>query len=129
MGFGVTSSAPCLAGVFGVCSFLFVTIWVAPENRARGWLDSRLYCFNAGFSGVPNGPYAHVFNRRSDFVHKPTIKRRLASPNTPDPTRLAAGFRMWPATPARTAGICRLLMANRRRPSAVPVRLRPYMPD
>src|ERR1017187_1697488 len=35
MGFGVTSSAPCLAGVFGVCSFLFVTIWVAPENRAR----------------------------------------------------------------------------------------------
>src|ERR1022692_2408619 len=35
MGFGVTSSAPCLAAVFGVCSFLFVTIWVAPENRAR----------------------------------------------------------------------------------------------
>src|ERR1017187_3498531 len=35
MGFGVTSSAPCLAGVFGVYSFLFVTIWVAPENRAR----------------------------------------------------------------------------------------------
>src|SRR5580658_8760620 len=73
MGFGVTSTAPCLAGVFGVCSFLFVTIWVAPENRARGWLDSRLYCFNAGFSGVPNGPYAHVFNRGSDFVHKPTV--------------------------------------------------------
>jgi hypothetical protein len=31
----VTSSAPCLADVFVVCSFLFVTIWVAPENRAR----------------------------------------------------------------------------------------------
>src|ERR1017187_2484847 len=35
MAFGVTSSAPCLADVFVVCSFLFVTIWVAPENRAR----------------------------------------------------------------------------------------------
>src|ERR1017187_8333246 len=35
MGFGVTSSAPCLAAVFGVCSFLFVTIGVAPEKRAR----------------------------------------------------------------------------------------------
>jgi len=34
---------------------------VAPENRAHEWLDSRLYCFNAGFSGVPNGPYAHAF--------------------------------------------------------------------
>src|SRR5271170_3767268 len=73
MGFGVISSAPCLAGVFVVCSFLFVTIWVAPENRAHEWQDSRLYCFNAGFSGVPNGPYAHVFNKGSDLVHKPAI--------------------------------------------------------
>src|SRR5208282_4869021 len=74
MGFGVISSAPCLAGVFVVCSFLFVTIWVAPENRAHEWQDSRLYCFNAGFSGVPNGPYAHVFNKGSDLVHKPAVR-------------------------------------------------------
>ena len=35
IGFGVASSAPCLADVFVVCSFLFVTIWVAPENWAH----------------------------------------------------------------------------------------------
>src|SRR5207302_4479858 len=35
MGLGITGAAPCLAGVFSVCFFLFVTIWVAPGNRAR----------------------------------------------------------------------------------------------
>src|SRR6266849_5908893 len=31
----MTTPGACLPGPFGVCSFLFVTIWVAPENRAR----------------------------------------------------------------------------------------------
>src|SRR6266851_1687281 len=35
MGLGITTSGACLPGVFWVCSFLFVTIWVAPGNRAR----------------------------------------------------------------------------------------------
>jgi hypothetical protein len=34
-------------------------------------MNSRPYCFNAGFSGAPNGRPSHALKGTSDFVHKP----------------------------------------------------------
>src|ERR1017187_8540337 len=63
MGFGVTSSAPCLAGVFGVCSFLFVTIWVAPENRARELRTRDSTVLTQDSQGSQMARSRHAFNR------------------------------------------------------------------
>src|SRR5579864_686037 len=38
------------------------------ESGSRA-ANSRLYCFNAGFSGAPNGRPSHVLKRPSDSVH------------------------------------------------------------
>src|SRR5688572_15823341 len=47
------------------------TIWVTPENQLTKFAPSRLFCFNAGFSGVPRWSDRHQPRAISDPVHKP----------------------------------------------------------
>src|SRR6516162_13479 len=68
--------APCLAGVLRVCSLVFFTIWVTPEGRLAKLVPSRLFCFNAGFSGSPNGGAVKLSSALFDYVHGLGVKLR-----------------------------------------------------
>src|SRR5215469_10403787 len=50
-----TDSIPCLADVFSLCSSVFFTFWVTPENESAKRQLRRFPCSNAGFSGSPRG--------------------------------------------------------------------------
>jgi hypothetical protein len=49
---------------------------VASENRLARLLTSRTYCFNAGFSGLPNGITPQPASAVSRCVHKPGVNSR-----------------------------------------------------
>ena len=55
LGSGTMSSGPCLTGVFSLCFFLFVTIWVTSLGsilRRSNFAELQFYPM---FSGSPNG--------------------------------------------------------------------------
>jgi hypothetical protein len=60
-----------LAGLLSISFFLLITVWVTPENRARGGATSRLYCFTAGFSRAPYGCSVGHASRIPAHMHKP----------------------------------------------------------
>src|SRR5919108_5862056 len=73
LGSEIAASAPCLAGVLSISFFLLITVWVTPEDRARGVHAPRLFCFNAGFSGCPNGVLSQACRNGSADVHNPAV--------------------------------------------------------
>ena len=54
-GSGAIAPTPCMARFFSLCSRLLFTFWVAPENEFAKRHLRFSTCFNAGFSGSPNG--------------------------------------------------------------------------
>src|ERR1019366_847443 len=75
LGCGITSPTPCVPGSRRVCCFLLFTIWVAPENRSAKLRTSRISCFNAGFSGAPNGCPSSYLIRAASPTHNLGVKR------------------------------------------------------
>src|SRR5712692_4024736 len=70
MGLGITTSGACLPGVFWVCSFLFVTIWVAPENRARELRTRGSTVLTQDSQGSQMVGLFTSSKRPSDFAHR-----------------------------------------------------------
>src|SRR5471032_1988877 len=73
----MTSRTPCLAGLRPLSCSCLLTIWVAPENRLAKLRTPRTYCFNAGFSGAPNGVRLQSGRAASGTAHNP-------GPNNPN---------------------------------------------
>src|ERR1035437_2669471 len=67
----MTSRTPCLAGLRPLSCSCSLTIWVASENRLAKLRTPRTYCFNAGFSGLPNGVTPQPGSAASGTVHNP----------------------------------------------------------
>src|ERR1035441_61405 len=65
----MTSRTPCLAGLRPLSCSCSLTIWVASENRLAKLRTPRTYCFNAGFSGLPNGVTPQPGSAASGTVH------------------------------------------------------------
>src|SRR5471030_70038 len=67
----MTSRTPCLAGLRPLSCSCLLTIWVAPKNRLAKLRTPRTYCFNAGFSGAPNGVRLQSGRAASGTAHNP----------------------------------------------------------
>src|ERR1019366_10662812 len=76
----MTSRTPCLAGLRPLSCSCSLTIWVASANRLAKLRTPRTYCFNAGFSGLPNGVTPQPGSAASGTVHNTgvIILQRLA---------------------------------------------------
>src|ERR1039457_6999655 len=72
----MTSRTPCLAGLRPLSCSCSLTIWVASENRLAKLRTPRTYCFNAGFSVLPNGVTPQPGSAASDTVHNTGANNR-----------------------------------------------------